>query len=209
MQNIPVIDFTSADAPGAFVESLRNTGFGVLKNHPIPQHLVESIYKHWQHFFLSERKQQFRFNAETQDGFFPSEISEVAKGHSVKDIKEYFHIYPWGQIPEELKEEALQYFDLANNLAATLLNWVEECSPAKVKAGFSMPLSSMIEGSAKTLLRVLHYPPLTGEEEPGAIRAAAHEDINLLTVLPAANEPGLQVQLNTGEWMDVPCELAP
>ncbi len=47
----------------------------------------------------------------------------------------------------------------------------------------------MINGSEQTLLRVLHYPPMQGDEEPGAIRAAAHEDINLLTVLPAANEP--------------------
>ncbi|MGB7995352.1 MAG: 2OG-Fe(II) oxygenase family protein, partial [Photobacterium halotolerans] len=57
------------------------------------------------------------------------------------------------------------------------------------------------------LLRVLHYPPLKGEEELGAIRAGAHEDINLLTVLPAANEPGLQVKAKTGEWLDVPCEF--
>ena len=207
MQNIPIIDFTADDAPQRFVESLRETGFGVLKNHPIQQALVESIYRHWQAFFLSDRKKQFHFNVDTQDGFFPSEISEVAKGHTAKDIKEYFHIYPWGQIPQELRQEAMQYYDQANSLAATLLHWVEEHSPADVKAGFSVPLPSMIDGSKATLLRVLHYPPITGEEEPGAIRAAAHEDINLLTVLSAANEPGLQVQLKTGEWMDVPCEF--
>lgn len=65
----------------------------------------------------------------------------------------------------------------------------------------------MIENSQATLLRVLHYPPLTGEEEPGAIRAAAHEDINLLTILPAANEPGLQVKGTHGEWLDVPSDF--
>ena len=41
----------------------------------------------------------------------------------------------------------------------------------------------------------------------GAIRAGAHEDINLLTVLPAANEPGLQVLTKEGEWLDVPCDF--
>ena len=46
-----------------------------------------------------------------------------------------------------------------------------------------------------------------GTEEPGAIRAAAHEDINLLTILPASNEPGLQVKGSDGEWMDVPCDF--
>jgi isopenicillin N synthase-like dioxygenase len=65
----------------------------------------------------------------------------------------------------------------------------------------------MIEGSPDTLLRVLRYPPLTGEEEPGAVRAAAHEDINLLTVLPASNERGLQLLTKTGEWADVPSDF--
>ena len=50
---------------------------------------------------------------------------------------------------------------------------------------------------ARTLLRVLHYPAYKdGEEEPGAVRAAAHEDINLITVLPAGSSRGLQVLLN-------------
>jgi isopenicillin N synthase-like dioxygenase len=65
----------------------------------------------------------------------------------------------------------------------------------------------MIEGSEQTLLRLLHYPPLQGEEPEGSVRAAAHTDINLLTVLPAANAPGLQVQLKNGEWLDVPCDF--
>lgn len=65
----------------------------------------------------------------------------------------------------------------------------------------------MINDSEQTLLRVLHYPPLKGDEEPDAIRAAAHEDINLLTILPAANEPGLQVKSKDGSWLDVPCDF--
>ena len=65
----------------------------------------------------------------------------------------------------------------------------------------------MVENSDKTLLRVLHYPPLEGDEELGAIRAGAHEDINLLTVLPAANEPGLQVKTKEGDWLNVPCDF--
>ena len=65
----------------------------------------------------------------------------------------------------------------------------------------------MIKDSEQTLLRVLHYPPITGNEEPDAIRAAAHEDINLLTILPAANEPGLQVKGKDGDWLDVPSDF--
>ncbi|NAW66511.1 isopenicillin N synthase family oxygenase, partial [Photobacterium halotolerans] len=112
-----------------------------------------------------------------------------------------------GQCPDTLKDELQNYYAQANALASTLLSWVEKHSPAEVSALYSQSLSSMIENSDKTLLRVLHYPPLKGEEELGAIRAGAHEDINLLTVLPAANEPGLQVKAKTGEWLDVPCEF--
>ncbi|OUS32845.1 2OG-Fe(II) oxygenase [Thalassotalea sp. 42_200_T64] len=202
-----VVDYLAPDAAEKFVASLRQTGFGVLKNHPIKQELVESIYQNWQQFFLSEEKHSFAFDVEKQDGFFSSEISETAKGHKQKDIKEYYHVYPWGKIPAQLKAEILTYYQQASELAGELLDWVEKYSPADVAKLYSEPLSNMILDTPNTLLRILHYPPLSGNEESGAIRAAAHEDINLLTILPAANEPGLQVQKNDGEWMDVPSDF--
>jgi len=204
---LSVVDYTAKNAPELFVKSLRETGFGVLKNHPIQQSLVESIYLNWQEFFNSHAKQEFAFDVEKQDGYFSSEISEVAKGHTQKDIKEYFHVYPWGRIPDSLKDEILNYYQLASNLASELLDWVEAYSPEDVAKNYSQPLSSMIKDTPNTLLRILHYPPLTGDEEAGAIRAAAHEDINLLTILPAANEPGLQVQCQDGSWINVPSDF--
>ncbi|GIU14678.1 isopenicillin N synthase family oxygenase [Shewanella sp. MBTL60-007] len=204
---LETIDYQTNDAAEKFVSSLRETGFGVLTNHPIDKDLVEKIYQEWHAFFNTEEKRSFLFKPETQDGFFPAEISETAKGHTVKDIKEYFHVYPWGRIPDSLKDNILTYYDNANTLAAELLQWVEDHSPEEVKQKFSIALPKMIENSQKTLLRVLHYPPMSGDEELGAIRAAAHEDINLLTVLPAANEPGLQVQLKDGSWIDVPSDF--
>ena len=79
--------------------------------------------------------------------------------------------------------------------------------PAEVAARLSQSLASMMVGSTQSLLRILHYPPLTGDESPGAVRAAAHEDINLLTVLPASNESGLQLLDTRGLWHDVPCDF--
>jgi isopenicillin N synthase-like dioxygenase len=201
---LPIVDFQSPTAPQEFVKSLHETGFGVLTNHPIQKELLQSIYENWAGFFASDEKQNFQFNVETQDGFFPSSVSETAKGFTVKDIKEYYHYYPWGQCPAELKAQLHQYYEMANEIAVTLLNWVEQHSPKEVAEKYSVALSSMIEESHRTLLRILHYPPLTGNEEVGAIRAAAHGDINLLTILPAANASGLQVKLKDGEWFDVP-----
>ncbi|PMN72457.1 2OG-Fe(II) oxygenase family protein [Enterovibrio norvegicus] len=204
---LEAVDFNAADAAERFVESLRNTGFGVLKNHPISQDLVSSVYANWQGFFDSDDKGDFTFNPKTQDGFFSAKVSEVAKGHKKRDIKEFFHYYPWGQCPDALKAELDNYYAEANKVALQLLGWVEQHSPENVAANYSQSLSSMVDGSDKTLLRVLHYPPMSGEEDVDAIRAAAHEDINLLTILPSANEPGLQVLSKEGDWLDVPCDF--
>ncbi|MFQ3265014.1 MAG: isopenicillin N synthase-like dioxygenase [Colwellia sp.] len=204
---VQVVDYQAGNAAENFVKSLHKTGFCVLINHPIKQSLVESIYKNWQEFFLSEEKRLFTFDPIKQDGYFSSEISETAKGHSKKDIKEYFHVYPWGRIPQQLNDEILEYYRLASELASELLDWVEAHSPVDVAADYSEALSHMIKDTPNTLLRILHYPPLKGDEEPGALRAASHEDINLLTILPAANEPGLQVQRQNGEWIDVPSDF--
>lgn len=204
---LEAVDYQAPNAQEAFVESLRETGFGVLKNHPISQAMVTSIYQNWQTFFDSEEKNNYVYNKGTQDGFFPQSVSEVAKGFTKKDIKEYFHFYPWGQCPESLRPQLAEYYDKANELARELLGWIEHHSPEDVSKHYSQPLSDMIKDSDQTLLRVLHYPPLQGDEEPDAIRAAAHEDINLITILPAANEPGLQVKGKDGNWIDVPCDF--
>lgn len=205
--SFPIVNYQAKNAPQQFVSSLRETGFAVLTNHPIQQDLVESIYHNWQVFFNSNDKHNFTFNVEKQDGFFSAEISETAKNHTCKDLKEYYHVYPWGKIPQELKAEILNYYQLTSKLASELLDWVEQCTPKTIAKNYSQPLSQMIEKTPNTLLRVLHYPALSGNEETGAIRAAAHEDINLLTILPAANEPGLQVQLQNGDWLDVPSDF--
>lgn len=204
---VRVVDYRAADAAAQFTRSLHETGFGVLVNHPIPQALVEKIYAEWLGFFDGEDKHAYAFSKDTQDGYFSTAISETAKGATVKDIKEYFHIYPWGRIPPSLRDDAMQYYALANGLAAELLSWVERHTPQDIAKSYTEPLSNMIKDSNQTLLRVLRYPPLTGQEPAGSLRAAAHGDINLLTILPAANEPGLQVQDMSGNWVDVPCDF--
>ncbi len=204
---LTAVDYTSETAQEDFVRSLHETGFGVLKNHPISKHLVSNIYIDWQTFFDSTEKHDFQYNKDTQDGYFPPNVSETAKGSTKRDIKEYYHYYPWGQCPEQHKALLAQYYQESNALASELLAWVEQHTPSNVATLYSQPLSSMVENSDQTLLRVLHYPPLQGDEELGAIRAGAHEDINLLTILPSANEPGLQVKAKDGSWMDVPCDF--
>ena len=205
--DVEVVDFTDPGAPVAFTRSLRETGFAVVVNHPLPQSLVEQIWDEWLAFFDSDAKTKYRYSDGDQDGWFAPDVSETAKGNTVKDLKEFFHVYPWGQYPTEVSDAALRYAAIAKDIAATLLQWVEDHTPDEVRQTFSMPLPRMMDGSTRSLLRVLRYPPLTGHEAPDAVRAAAHEDINLLTVLPASNEPGLQVRDLAGDWHDVPCDF--
>ncbi len=207
MQSLQAIDYNNPEAPERFTESLRETGFGVLKNHPLEQQQVQEIYEAWQIFFNSDDKHDFVFDQVKFDGFFPVSMAEAAKGHSTRDLKEYYHFYPWGRCPDVLRESIQGYYDKTVNLATELLGWVQQNSPDNVAAKFSEPLSSMVEGCSKSLLRILHYPPIKQKEDSQALRAQAHEDINLLTILPAANEPGLQVLTRANQWLDVPCEF--
>ncbi|PXX38554.1 isopenicillin N synthase family dioxygenase [Undibacterium pigrum] len=204
---IEPVDYRAPDAAQKFTESLHRTGFGVLTNHPLSQSTLETIYKEWYEFFQTDAKNKYDFDAEKMDGYFSPKISETAKGQTKRDLKEFYHIYPTGRYPAEVSDAARKYYDDGAKLAAELLQWVEDHSPAEVKAKYSMPLSDMITDSDLTLLRVLHYPPLRGDEEPDAVRAAAHGDINLLTLLPAATQAGLQVQGKDDAWHDVPCDF--
>ncbi|KTD62482.1 isopenicillin N synthase family dioxygenase [Legionella shakespearei] len=203
--NVLRIDFEKSDAVSLFASSLHQTGFAVLENHPIDIQLIDDIYKEWMTFFHSEDKFNYQFIVETQDGYFPASISEKAKGAEQRDLKEFYQYYPWGQYPKNLGDNTKKLYQQLNQLAATLLSWLEDELPAAIASKLSMPLSAMIEHSNQTMLRILHYPPLSGNEPAGAVRAAAHEDINLITLLVGATSSGLQVKDNHGNWHEVPC----
>lgn len=204
--NVLKVDFQSPEASAQFSRSLQDTGFGVLYNHPIDQQLIDDVYAEWKAFFNSDEKLKYRFNRETQDGYFPQSVSETAIGFTAKDIKEFYQVYAWGMFPEHLSQRTHELYRQLNALAATLLQWVEDHLPADIVDSLSMPLSRMIENSQQTMLRVLHYPPLPESTGGDAVRAAAHGDINLLTVLVGATTNGLQVQDSQGNYHEVPCD---
>lgn len=202
---VPTVDCRADDAAQQFTASLKGTGFAILKNHPIDSGLVDQVYADWARFFANPNKREFLFDPDDQDGFFPY-LSENAKDAAQKDLKEFYHYYPWGKCPDYLRDSTDRLYNQLRALASILLNWVEENSPKDVQKGYSTGLSDMITNSPGTLMRVINYPALEGTEAPGAIRAAAHGDINLLTCLVASTEPGLQVQDVHGNWHDVGCD---
>lgn len=204
---ILTVDYTSIDAPEVFCQSLRDTGFAVLHSHPIDKNLIHHAYHQWQNFFLTDPtiKQHYLYDRLNQDGYFPYR-SENAKDRKISDLKEFYHVYPWGRIPETLREVSLNIYQALQVLSSQLLQWIEDYLPTDVVKQLSIPLKDMIIDSPRTLLRILHYPPLAESVEKDAVRAAAHEDINLITLLPAATAPGLEVLDVDGVWHQVNCD---
>ena len=200
--DILTINYNDSDADRLFEKSLKNTGFAVIKDHPIDKDLIGEVYKEWENYFSSESKNDYMFDEVKQDGYFPY-LTENAKGSTAKDLKEFYHIYEWGRKPHMIGPKTMFLYRELTNVASTLLSWIQKNSPENVSKLFSVPLKDMIYKSQYNLLRIIHYPPLSGNEELNSIRAAAHEDINLLTVLVAGSQPGLQVLDNNENWLDV------
>lgn len=197
------VDYTSASAPKDLVKSFCETGFAIISNHPIAEKLIRNVYEDWAKFFASPSKFDFLFDKSTQAGYFPFK-SENAKDSPVKDLKEFYHLYPGHSLPSQLSPATIQLRDELLRVGTTLLSWLDDFSPREVSQLFSCPLASMSRDSKQNLFRIIHYPPLSGQEEAGAVRAAAHEDINLITLLPASTEMGLEVKNAQGDWFAVP-----
>lgn len=198
------IDLQLPDSGVHLVESLKNTGFAVITNHNIDNKLISEAYKEWEIFFKSSEKNNYRFDPKAiyQSGYFPFR-SENAKDNPVKDLKEFFHIYKQENYPINFKMSATE--ELRNKLSSLgneILSLIfTNTDPSIYQSTES--LLSMVYPDNLTLFRILHYPPLDSSMEQGAIRASAHEDINLITLLPAATQSGLQVKDSNGNWHDI------
>lgn len=192
------VDYQSAQAMPAFCQSLKETGFAILRNTPIKQKLVEDVLQAWRVFFRDvpvEQKNTYLFDKVKQTGYFPYK-AENAKDQAKADLKEFYHLYaftdiPLNHLPEPLKTCQL-IFEM-KNLGLLLLRAIAE----DIK-DYSV-LDTAIKGS-QTLMRTIYYPALKEGEQLEGLRAAAHEDINLITLLPAASDSGLEVKDAQGNW---------
>ena len=199
---LPQISYLAPDFGDAFMASLHRYGFAAVVDHPLDDARIKRIYSDWLGFFANENATDFAMDPVNQDGYFSLQEAEAAKGFDQRDFKEYFQYYPWGRCPDALEADLAAHFSAAVALGSELLTHIAESLPAEITARLSEPLRHMIKGSGQSMLRVLHYPPLTAGES--VLRAAPHEDINLLTLLPTADGPGLELQLRDGEWVSAP-----
>lgn len=207
--SVAVVDMRNDGAEAAFVAALRDIGFAVLRHAPLDADRLARMDRAWREFFsLPEDEKRHWLAVENPDsgnttGYIPAEVSETAVGHSVRDLKEFYHLAPGAAVPPTLAEDAFAHIDQALDLGRLLLGWVEDACAEALQAALRGMLADSLSRQ-HSLFRIIHYPPLDGSEAPGAVRAAAHEDINLLTVLPVSRESGLQVRGRDGLWTDVP-----
>ena len=200
---ILAIGLDEVDAPAKFAKSFRETGFAIIKDHNISSDEIDRMYDVWTDFFASDEGPNFAVKPGESAGYFGYK-SENAKGSANKDLKEFFHAYQNKTLPNITEKETREFQEKLIKMGSTLLRWLDQESEGHVS--FSEPLENMIDGSDMNLLRIIHYPTLPDNVGPGEVRAAAHEDINLITLLVTGTEPGLQAKDVNGNWHDVPCK---
>ena len=69
--DVLTIDFNHTSSPAKFVDSLKSSGFAIIKNHPIDSELIDNVYDDWHSFFNSSNKFDYTFDPKSQDGYFP------------------------------------------------------------------------------------------------------------------------------------------
>lgn len=206
MFSIKAVDLREPNAAQEFTRSLAQTGFAVLSGHPIEPERIEEAYAAWTAFFGSPEKQDYTVKPGTQEGYFPFR-SENAKGAAHKDLKEFYQVYPGTKMPPSVEAVTREMYDDLVDLGRMLLGWLQENAPEGVREKLAEPFPAMLTGSDQSMLRIIHYPAQDDiVVEEGAERAAAHEDINLITLLVAGSAPGLQAKDNAGNWHEVPCD---
>ena len=210
MPNLPVIDFRAADADRRFVSSMHEIGFAILRRHPFDGRVWATIASEWLAFFDAdaEVKRAHLHAAGSQSGYFPPPApGERVAGGQLRDRKEFYQLQVGDQPPPGVSAVTGGYLTDALRLAARLLEWLDGATPdAGRPQGYSLQsYPRMITGSTGSTLRIQRYLPLRGDEPAGTLRALEHQDLNLVTLLPAPTSSGLQVKTTAGEWLDVPC----
>jgi isopenicillin N synthase-like dioxygenase len=196
-------DSGSLDFGVAIGRSLSETGFFILENAPIEQDLVRRAYEVSAEFFAlpeSVKRAYCLPELKGQRGFTPFG-QEHAKDSPHGDLKEFWHVgnptLRQNLIPTELPE--------FHRVLSELYGQLEACGQVLLGAiaGFLQePLAAIYQPGGDSILRVIHYPPVPETAPPLSLRAAAHEDINLITLLPTATASGLEI-LHEGKWLAI------
>lgn len=217
--SVDLIDFLSDDPlrKQKFVQAIgsayEDIGFVSLKNHFLDDALVDNLYKEIKQFFALpvETKSKYEIPGLGGQRGYISFGKEHAKGKKEGDLKEFWH---FGQEPdadanliEEYPENVqVQELPAFNETGMQAYKMLEKTGIYVLRAlalyiGLDEHYFDHWASNGNSILRPIHYPPIK-EEPKGAVRAGAHGDINLITLLMGASAGGLQVLRKDGEWID-------
>ena len=226
MNKIPSVDLrdflsTNDEIKNEFVQSVgtafQEIGFCAVKGHFLSDDLVERLYEQIKLFFElpTEVKRKYEFPQYSGQRGYVSFGKESAKGSKHGDLKEYWH---FGQYIDEADKDKYDYFPNIhveelpefNIVGKEVYETLEKTAKYVLRA---LALYLNIDEKyfddyikkGNSILRPIHYPPIL-EEPKEAVRAAAHGDINLITLLMGAHGKGLQVKHSNGDWIDAMAE---
>lgn len=222
-QTIPVAsmkDFLSdsVSARQNFIDTvgkaLADVGFFALEEHGVDSALIDKAYGAACKFFelSDQQKLNYEMGNAGQRGF-TCFGSEHAKDHDAPDLKEFwhvgrefdsdhplYHVYPKNVWPGEVSQFKEIFTQLYSRLDTCAERILKACA---IYLGEEVNLFSDMVKDGNTILRVIHYPPLPEDRDPSSVRAAAHEDINLITLLCESTDEGLELLQRNGEWLPI------
>ncbi len=212
---LSLVETDLAEAAARLGDSFRRTGFAVIEGHGIPNTLIDQAWAATRSFFALPEDVKRRYFVEGgagQRGYTPFGI-ETAKGATLSDLKEFWHVardLPPGHrfadimAPNIWPDDSAPAFRPAMQALFAALETAGKRVLRAIAAHLGQPAdffdSPVADGNS--ILRLLHYPPVSADA--GAVRAGAHEDINVITLLLGAEEAGLQLLSRDGEWLEVP-----
>jgi len=216
MTDIASVSLTTplADLADELGQSFAEYGFAIVRDHGIPADLIARAEEKSRAFFALPETVKMQYHLKGQGGargYTPFGV-ERAKDAAVHDLKEFWHVgrtlppghplEPYMQ-PNVWPEEVESFRTTFETLYAAF-----EQTGLRILAAIALHLGlpehffepTVEDGNS--VMRLLHYPPVPVEAE-GRIRAAAHEDINTITLLLGAEEAGLELLSKDGRWLPV------
>jgi isopenicillin N synthase-like dioxygenase len=189
-------------------------GFVIIQNHGIDTQLIDRCLACFQRFFALPVAEKMKYKVPNGGGArgYTAFGIETAKGATHHDLKEFWHVgrelppgHPFNQVMApniwvdsipDFREAAYGLFQAFDALGAKLLS--------AIARSVNLPPDFFADkvDLGNSILRVIHYPPLPPDPK-GSVRAGAHEDINVITLLLGAEEPGLEVLSRSGEWLPI------
>ncbi|MGC1550167.1 MAG: 2-oxoglutarate and iron-dependent oxygenase domain-containing protein [Rhodanobacter sp.] len=221
MKNVPTLDIRRYDTDrAAFVAELgaayREFGFCCISGHGIPRELIDGAYEAFQRFFALPAETKMKYHLPGTGGargYTPLKV-ETAKDSQYPDLKEFWHVgreisrdSPFADVmapnlwPSEVPDfqhYGYGLYEALDQLGTRVLRALA------LHIGEPEHYFDDKTDQGNSILRPIHYPPVTQENIPN-VRAGAHEDINFITLLVGASAEGLEV-LSDGQWLPITTE---